>query len=184
MTWRPHMPQLSRALPPLLAGVALAVAGCGGDEEGRGLTGDKSDRLIGLLDDAEEQFEGGNCDELTGTLTTLADEVNQVDTEVEEGVRSALSTETQELVNLASQDCQVVQTTTETAPPTTVFTEPPTTEETETEETETEEEPPGEGPDGEGPPGQDDDDDSESGLKPPKEPKEPDEEAAAPGGET
>jgi hypothetical protein len=185
MTWRPHMPQLPRALPPLLAGVALAAAGCGGDEETRGLSQVKSDRLLALLDNAEQQFEGGDCAELTGTLSDLADEVNEVDSEVDEGVRDALSSEAQELVDLASTDCQVVETTIETAPPTTVFTEPTTTEETEpttetepTEEIPTEE-PPGEGPDGEGPPGQDED--SESGLKPPKETKE---EAAAPGGET
>jgi hypothetical protein len=179
------MPQLSRALPPLLAGVALAAGGCGGDEETRGLSQVKSDRLLALLDNAEQQFEGGDCAELTGTLTDLADEVNEVDSEVDEGVRNALSTEAQELVDLASTDCQVVETTTEIVP-TTVPTVPTTTEETEpttetepTEEIPTEEEPPGEGPGGEGPPGQEED--SESGLKPPKEPEE---EAVVPGGET
>lgn len=183
MIRRLPMPQLSRALPALLAATALAAAGCGGDEETRGLSQIKSDRLLELLEDAEQQFDAGECEELQTTLTDLATEVNEVESEVDESVRDGLSAETQELVDLASQDCQLV--TTETAPPTTVFTEPTTTEETEPttteEETteETEEEPPGQGPDGQGPPGQEED--SESGFKPPEPPEEePKEEAAVP----
>ncbi len=186
MTRRVHMPQLSRALPALLGAVAIAVASCGGDDETRALSKVKSDRLLELLDEAEKDFEDGDCAGLSGTLDDLATEVNEVESEVDEGVRDALSTETQELVNFASADCeQTVPTETVIAPPptTTEETEPTTTEETEptTEEIPTEEEPSGEGPDGEGPPGQED---SESGLKEPKEPKEPKEEASVPGGGT
>ena len=160
----------SRHPLPALAAVLLAVlvAGCGGEEEPQLLTEGRSDTLLDLLDDAEKQFEDGECDELAQTLEQFAQQVNDVQGEVDENVRTALREESEDLVQL-QDDCEepveeppVTETipppTTETVPPITTETVPPTTEEETTEE-DTEEEPeeevpPGNGPGGEGPPGQ------------------------------
>lgn len=184
-------PYRMRQLPRVLAAAAVlllsvATSGCGEEEaQGRLLNPEKSDRLQELLDQVEEQFDDGECDQLQGTLEDLETEVEEIDPEVEESVRKALQTEAQDLINLASEDCQEPVTTTETtiAPPlptTTFETVPTTTEETEPTTTEEEEppeevppeEPPRQGPNGEGPPGQEEGGEAESGsLKPPKEEK-------------
>ena len=158
---------LRRFSPALAATLVLAVAGCG-EEDPRLLSEGRSETLLDLLDDAEKQFEDGECEELAATLEEFAQQVNEVQGEVDENVRTALRDESQELVNL-QDECEppeeptvpvepTVPPPTETLPPTTTETVAPPTTETTEEET-VEEEPPedgaqGNGPDGEGPPGQ------------------------------
>jgi outer membrane biosynthesis protein TonB len=150
------------ALPAAL--LALAAAGCG-EEDPRLLTEGRSDALLDLLDDAEKQFEDGECDELGNTLDEFADQVNEVQGEVDENVRTALREESADLVEL-QDECEPPEppvvtetvpppTTIETAPPPiTEETEPPTTEEETTEEEPPPEEPPPEEPPGNGPNGE------------------------------
>jgi hypothetical protein len=192
VTVRATTKQLSLLLAALLAAVA---AGCGGDEE-TGLPQDRSDRLLALLDEAEDRFREGDCDGLNETLQELANQVNdEIPEDVDPQVRSTLSTETQELANLALQcEPEVVTETlppeTETvAPPPTVPTVPTETVPTETQPTDEDGEegengdnsgpgsssngPPGQGNGSEGPPN------DEGGEIPDGE-----EQADAPGGRT
>jgi hypothetical protein len=141
-----------RHLLPVLAAllVALLATGCGGEEEPRLLTEGRSESLLDLLDDAEKRFEDGECDQLAQTLEDFAQQVNEVQSEVDENVRTVLREEGKELVEL-QDDCEepveeppptetVPPPTTETVPPPTETVPPPTTEEETTEEETTEEE--------------------------------------------
>ncbi|CAN5683724.1 hypothetical protein BH24ACT25_BH24ACT25_06140 [soil metagenome] len=149
-----------RHLLPVLAALllALVVAACGGEEEPRLLTEGRSESLLNLLDDAEKQFEDGECDELGKTLEEFAQQVNDVQGEVDENVRTALREESADLVQL-QDDCEepveeppptetVPPPTTETVPPPTETIPPTTTEEETTEEETTQEEPPPKEPPG------------------------------------
>lgn len=143
----------------LVAAVGVAASGCGGDEEQAPLLNQgRADTLLGILDDAERQFEDGECEELEGeTLPTLEEEVASVSNEVDENLRTALEQESQELQQLANR-CRpeedittapppeetVAPPPTETVAPTTTETVPPPTTEEETEP------PPDEGENGEG----------------------------------
>jgi len=151
---------LRHLLPVLAALLALLLAGCGGEEEPQLLTEGRSEGLLDLLDDAEKQFEDGECDELGKTLEEFAQQVNDVQGEVDENVRTALREESADLVQL-QDDCEepveeppptetVPPPTTETVPPPTTETVPPPTTEEETTEEETtqEEEVPPEKPPG------------------------------------
>jgi hypothetical protein len=133
----------------LASSLAVALTGCGEEEQPAPLLSQsRADTLLDLLEDAEQQFEDGDCDTLEGqTLPALEEEVTGVSNEIEESFRAALQEETQALAELAS-NCEpaeepapapapeeTVAPTTEVAPPpTTTETVPPTTTEEETTE--------------------------------------------------
>lgn len=136
----------------LTAALVLAAAGCGGEEpQGTLLGQQRADTLLDLLDDAQNQFEDGECDELEGeTLPELEDAVMGVSNDVDESFRAALDEETQALQELAD-DCRPEEETTtapepvEPAPapePVEPVPEPEPVPPTTTEEEPTEEEPP------------------------------------------
>lgn len=124
--------RLRQLLPTLAAALVVAMAGCGGDEEsGALLSQSRADTLLGLLDDAEEQFDEGACDELDQTLSELQQEVAGVSNDVDQEVRTALDDEASELAQL-SVECEQAE---EPAPPPVTVPEPTIPEETIPEET-------------------------------------------------
>jgi outer membrane biosynthesis protein TonB len=110
-----------RHLPlALAAAFAVGAAGCGGEEPQAALLSQgRADTLLGLLDDAQNQFQDGECDTLEQeTLPELEETVAGVSTDVDSGFRTALDQETQELQELA-EDCEQAEPepTEEVAPP-------------------------------------------------------------------
>jgi hypothetical protein len=138
-----RFPRKARSAPLLVGACAALLAGCGGADQPAVISQSRADQLERLLDEAERQFDDGNCDALTDTLGELGDEVSSIPSNVNADLRSTLDAETSELIDLAA-DCQPEETTTEavpttpTAPPTTA---PPTTAPTQPEPTPTPEPP-------------------------------------------
>ncbi|HEV2075971.1 MAG TPA: hypothetical protein VGR10_07005, partial [Thermoleophilaceae bacterium] len=71
--------------------LALGAAACGGGEERTLLTEGRSETLLSLLDEAEQQFQGGECDSLSATLEELQTEIEEVSDQVSQDLRTALS---------------------------------------------------------------------------------------------
>jgi hypothetical protein len=128
------------AICALLAAMAV---GCGGEPPPPQLIpAESAARLERLLDEADQQFRDGECDELETTLEQVTKGVDQIpDGEVDRRLLASLDSGTQRLTELADR-CEPPKevTITETAPPPvpttapTVPTAPPTTEEPTTEE--------------------------------------------------
>lgn len=126
------MRRLRQLTPALAAALAIGVAGCGEDAEtGTLLSQSRADTLLGLLEDAEQQFDDGECDELDQTLSRLQQEVSGVSNEVDEQLRAALEEEASELAQY-SVDCEQAE---EPAPPPVTVPEETIPEETIPEET-------------------------------------------------
>ena len=148
----PRLRYLSLALVPALVATA---AGCGGSEEsGALLSQTRANTLLELLDDAEQQFEDGECDALEDeTLPALEEEIvgrlERGRRELPRGARrgDAGAAGPRERLRAGrggdddgvASDRAVEPTTTEPVEPTTTETAPETTTE---EETVTEEAPP------------------------------------------
>lgn len=167
-----------------LAAAALAVAGCGGDDEGRKLPPGISEQLattIGQIQDRVDANVSGACDDIfDGAAGGNFDETSQliasIPEDVDPDIRSGLSESVDRLQELVSTECDEIQAREaeeqetvpeeETLPEETIPEETvPEETETETTPTETDTSPPppqddgkgnGQGPDGNGPPGQND----------------------------
>lgn len=176
--------RLQQLLCLLAAVAALAVAGCGGDDEPRGekLPTDISQKLLKQLDSIRDRVAvglSGACDDIYsedgGNIGPIDDELNSIPPDVDPEIRSALEQSIERLTQLVDQECEEIRnaeqgkqdTTTDETPTETVTTD---TEAVPTETTETTTTPPqttpttptnptppanGNGPDGDGPPGQD-----------------------------
>ncbi|MGH2961244.1 MAG: hypothetical protein ACRDL3_03485 [Solirubrobacterales bacterium] len=137
----------------LLVACALALAACGGDEEGT-IPPESAAALLQSLDDARGERDQEDCQGIEDAAGNLRAQVEQLPDTVDAEVRTALEEGTDNLVGLADdpEECESAGTTgpsdqqTETTDTTTEFTEP-TTPETTTEE---EKEPPPEQPENEG----------------------------------
>lgn len=132
--------------------VALAAGGCGEEASAPAalIPQEESDKLVELLDDAEQQYDEGACEELGLTIGQLENRVTEktAQQDVDPAVIETLTASLARLDRL-STTCEPPPTVTETvpppttappAPPTTVPTEAPptTTEETKPETTEPE----------------------------------------------
>jgi hypothetical protein len=153
----------------VLAVAALAAAGCGSDEEGKGIPRTTATGLLAQLDGVQRRIDQGSAgackDILEGSngpnKQQVQDLIDAMPDDVDADVKSALQDSFDHLWDLVEQDCEdkadkqetnttPTQTATETTPTETqTETTPPETE-TETTPTETtppseEELPPGEG---------------------------------------
>jgi len=176
-----RLPQL---LCLLAAVAALAVAGCGGDEEPQGekLPPAVTKTLLQQLESVGDRVAAGvsgACDDIysedVGNIAPIDEALNSIPSDVDPEIRSALEQSIERLTQLIDQECDEIRsaeqgesdTTTDETPTETVTTE---TETVPTETTETTTTPPettpttpttpevppsGNGPDGTGPPGQD-----------------------------
>jgi len=175
-----HLPQL---LCLLAVVAALAVAGCGGDDEPRGekLPPTVTRTLLQQLESVGDRVAAGvsgACDDIysedVGNIGPIDDALSSIPSEVDPEIRSALEQSIERLTQLVDQECDEIRsaeqgeqdTTTDETPTETVTTEtetvPAETTETTTTPPETTPAPPttpesspnGNGPDGTGPPGQ------------------------------
>jgi hypothetical protein len=136
---------LAARLLLLLALLAsLAVAGCGGDEEGKPIPSATANALEGELDGVQARLDNGSAgackDILEGTRGPNMERVNELigslPDDVDPDVRSALEDSFDRLWDLVGQDCDDKASKEEQAQP---EPEPETTEtQTETTETQTE----------------------------------------------
>ncbi len=150
--------RLPHLLCALAASAALAVAGCGGDDEPRGekLPADISQTLLKQLESVGDRVAAGvsgACDDIysedpdTGNIVPIDDALNSIPSDVDPEIRSALEQSIQRLNQLVDQECDQIRadeqgltdTETETTPTETVTTE---TETVPTETTETTTTPP------------------------------------------
>ena len=139
----------------VLAALVAIGAGCGQDEEGAPIPADLAGTLERRLEVVQSQFEegGGACaDILDKTRPVIEQDLDQVPSDVDADVRSALRRSFDRLFELAESDCdeqagqETTPTETETTPPEPPpETAPPETQATETTppETQTEQLPPG-----------------------------------------
>lgn len=176
--------RLPHLLCALAASAALALAGCGGDDEPQGekLPPDISQTLLKQLDSVGDRVAAGvsgACDDIysedpdTGNIGPIDDALASIPSDVDPEIRSALEQSIERLTQLVDQECdqiradeQGIDTETETTPTETVTTETETVPADTTETTTTPPEttpttptdpatpPNGVGPDGGGPPGQ------------------------------
>jgi len=176
-----RLPQL---LCLLAVAAALAVSGCGGDDEPQGekLPPEVTQTLLKQLDSVSDRVAAGvsgACDDIysedVGNIAPIDEALNSIPSDVDPEIRSALEQSIERLTQLVDEECADIRsteqgeqdtTTDETTPTETVTTE---TETVPTETTETTTTPPkttpttpttpdtppnGGGPDGSGPPGQ------------------------------
>jgi hypothetical protein len=141
----------------LLAGaccaIALAAAGCGSDEEGKGIPPEAAQRLEGQLDSIEGRVRNDACQDVTEgddpNTRVVEDAINRLPSDVDQDVRDALEQSFERLFQLVEDECRPTETETETetTPTETVPPAPTPTETTPTETTptQTEEEPPNDG---------------------------------------
>ncbi len=176
--------RLSQLTCLVAAVAALAVAGCGGDDEPQGekLPPAITQTLLQQLESVGDRVAAGvsgACDDIysddVGNIGPIDDALSSIPSDVDPEIRSALEQSFERLTQLIDQECDEIRsaeqgqqdTTDETTPTETVTTE---TETVPTETTETTTSPPettpttpttpstppnGGGPDGNGPPGQD-----------------------------
>jgi hypothetical protein len=146
--------------------LALALAGCGSDDEGGTIPSTDSENLISLLDAVEDNVAGGNCELAQKQAEEFVDAVNALPAEVGEEVKSGLRDGGSQLAELSADPSECEDTTgdsglggvepePEPEPETTTTTEETTTEESTT-TTDTED-------DSEEPPPPPDDDQGDSG---------------------
>jgi hypothetical protein len=136
-----------RMLAALACGLALVVAGCGSDEEGKGIPKSSVADLERSLDSVQNRVEAGPaaCNEVTeGGDTDVAVVQSKIDalpSDVDKDVKNALQQSFDHLWNLVKDECAKTQTETETTPtettPTVTETTPTVTETTPTETTPT-----------------------------------------------
>jgi hypothetical protein len=175
--------RLPHLLCALAATAALAVAGCGGDDEPEGkklpasVTQDLQKQLESVGDRVAAGVSGA-CDDIysedpdTGNIGPIDEALASIPSDVDPQIRSALEQSIERLNQLVGQECdqireqeqgltetettptETVTTETETVPAETIETTPTAPEPQPTEPTPPDTEPNGVGPDGEGPPGQ------------------------------
>jgi hypothetical protein len=128
----PGRPQLSL----LACLLAVALGGCGSDEEGT-IPESNSNDLLTLLDGIEQSVAGGNCDVAQKQADEFVDAVNQLPAEVDDEVKGGIQEAAAQLRELSNEPSQCEDTTGptdfENLEPTTTTpttTEPPTTTET------------------------------------------------------
>jgi hypothetical protein len=133
-----------RILALAACGVALAVGGCGSDEEeGNPIPADTAGRLQQRLEVVEAQFEhgGGACNDiLDETFPVIEQDLRSLPEDVDPDVRRALEDSFVRLRELIGSDCDEERGE-ETTPTETETTETVPTVPTETETTPTETEP-------------------------------------------
>ncbi len=177
--------RLPKLLCLIAAVAALAIVGCGGDDEPQGekLPPAVTKTLLQQLESVGDRVAAGvsgACDDIysddVGNIGPIDDALNSIPSDVDPEIRSALEQSIERLTQLVDQECDEIRsaeqgeqdtTTTDETPTETVTTEtetvPAETTETTTTPPETtpttptppETPPNGNGPDGNGPPGQD-----------------------------
>jgi hypothetical protein len=142
------------ALAVVLALSGGALAACGEDEEGRGLTRVKASELRSTLARVEESAVSGDCSSAQEQAAALREQVDSVSRRVYRDLRSALAAGAARLETLVSERCEPKVEEAPTVPePTT--TQPPAEEQPSDEEGDDEGSTGGEGQkDKELPPGQ------------------------------
>jgi hypothetical protein len=121
----------------LLVG-ALALAGCGGDDEPEpSIPLDNASTLVSTLQEIQDNVDVGSCIVAEGKVQEFQDELDALPPGVDEQVIEALERGSQNLITLIEEDCdQPEETTTEETTTEETTTEPTTTEETTTQPTE------------------------------------------------
>jgi hypothetical protein len=121
----------------LLAGaLAIAIGGCGGDDEGS-IPNDDSAELLRLVDSIESETQNGNCELAQQQALEFSARVDALPQDVDPEVRQGLDEASQQIEDLTQDptECAVtgatdpseVETTTEEEPETTTDEEPETT---------------------------------------------------------
>jgi hypothetical protein len=105
-----------RILAAALVGVALAAAGCGGDEEGKGIPAATADTLNVQLQKVQERITQGSVgackdildapDERGPNKKPVQQAIDSLPDDVDSDVRSALQDSFDHLWDLVEQDCQ------------------------------------------------------------------------------
>lgn len=134
---------MTRVVTALAVLVALALGGCGGDDEGT-IPRDEADQLIELLREARVQAgDEDRCERLEDLVAQIEAEVAALPNSVDRDTRRTLRDGVDNLEAKAREECEDVETTpTETTPTETETVPPPTETETVPPPTETETEPP------------------------------------------
>jgi hypothetical protein len=136
---------LKRTRLVVAVAASLAVlAGCGSDEEGRGIPPDTAAALEARLAEVQRRFDfgGGACADITNdSAPAIQQTIDSLPSDVDQDVRDALQQSFDRLFELVQQQCEEPPPetdTTEIQPPETETTEtqPPETETTETTDTE------------------------------------------------
>jgi hypothetical protein len=107
------MTALRRTAPVVLIALLLALAGCGGDDEGAPIPADTAAALQGELDNVQARLDNGSAgacrDILEGEREPNDDRVNELiaslPDDVDADVRSALEDSFNQLWELVQQDC-------------------------------------------------------------------------------
>jgi hypothetical protein len=135
-----------RMLAAVACGLALLVAGCGSDEEGKGIPKSSVADLERSLDSVQNRVEAGPgaCKEVTDggdtDVSVVQSKIDALPSDVDKDVKNALQDSFDHLWNLVKDECSKTQTETntttteETTPPVTE-TAPPQTETTQTQTT-------------------------------------------------
>ena len=105
-----------RILAAALVGVALAAAGCGGDEEGKGIPAATADTLNAQLEKVQERITQGSVgackdildapDERGPNKKQVQDAIDSMPDDVDSDVKAALQDSFDHLWDLVEQDCQ------------------------------------------------------------------------------
>ncbi|HEX2358233.1 MAG TPA: hypothetical protein VHH72_00305 [Solirubrobacterales bacterium] len=129
-------PRLVSAALCAAAGV-VALAGCGGDDQpDPSIQPVDARTLLATLQEVEDNVEVGSCFVAADKVAELRSEIEQLPSDVNSDVRTALEEGTDRLDALVPAECESDQPTTTTE---TTTEEPTTTEETTTEEPTTDE---------------------------------------------
>jgi hypothetical protein len=121
---------------------AVALAGCGSDEEGT-IPDRNSEQLVTILDGIEDNVAAGNCELAQDQASELVNAANDLPAEVDDEVKGGIQDAAHRVEEFTTEPSQCEETTGESGfdeleEPTTT-TEAPTTTETEQTTTETEE---------------------------------------------
>jgi hypothetical protein len=136
-----------RRLACIAVALALAMAGCGGDDEQEGakIPPENAEAISNQLDAIRDQAERGNCGSARFQAKELRQKIEALPPDVSQDVRDALIDGVEKLETAVEAECEepAPTTTEETTTEAPTETAPPPPETTETQpETTTEEEPP------------------------------------------
>ena len=151
--------------------LAIAIAGCGGNDEGT-IPSDQADQLLTQLDAMQNDIETGNCALIDDHAKSFAIRVSQLPEDVDPEVRKGLTEASAQVVDLSDEPGQCETVTGASGPEgaeeetTTTEEEPTTTEEETTTTTTTDEEEPTEPEESQGQPEGNEEDQTEQGNSP------------------
>ena len=129
----------TRGALALCVGALLALSGCGGDDdEGRPIPANDANRMISLIERADQQSADGTCNGAKAKVREAQDVLEGVPRRVDPDVRQGIADGLDRMHELIESECQRPERTdTETTPTETTVTETVPTETTPTETTPT-----------------------------------------------